>query len=470
MFSLILVLLAIGFMIFIHELGHFLAARMNGVKVEEFGIGYPPRLAGIYRQNGRWKLLQKDEKPAETVYSLNALLFGGFCKMSGEQLTPEMAEKNYKFKKEDFFGVSPLRRLQIIFFGPLFNYLSGLLILAVILFFPVNFHDFEPVIDVRSNFSRQGAEEETVFFNAGFKTGDRIISINNEKISYFNDITEKISSSVLQGTNEMITLAFRRNEKTTYSLIRRRLIADNMNLLTEGLLGIAPLTLPKVAKCLPGYPAEKAGIIPGEIIKSVNGRDVNSVAEVQEQISRLASTAVNLEIINRKGESRKTAVIPRSESGRGIIGIEFDILGSAIKRTEPGKPFPINIKEAFNEGNNFIIMNIKGFGRIFRGEIPFRKSVQGPIGIMGTMYSVAQSGFSSFMRLTAYISLILAFMNLLPIPVVDGSHIIYNIIEIISRRRVPLRVIMGIQTVGVVILLGFFLFVTFNDVSNLFRR
>ena len=447
-------LVGLGIVVFIHELGHFVVAKLVGIEVEAFSVGWGRKIASF--------------KKGKTEYRLSLLPIGGYCKMKGEDVLKKAWENNSsEVEKEpgSFFGASPLRRILVSLAGPFFNLLLSVVAIFFIWFFGYSYPSFSNRIVLASDYSVQGqATTEYPADKANLHTGDRIIAINGKKTTNFRDIQEKIATS----PDEKLTLTVESDGST-----RTVGIVPSLDKETGGgYIGIHAWIDPVVDTVLKDSGAYIGGLKSGDRILSINGKAIENTLDFRAALQgNPSSLSVTFE---RNGERKTTTIVPQYDEN-GIPGI-----GIAFKPTIYRTPH-MNIAEAFWKGieetGRTLYLTVKGLGLLVKG-VDVTQAVSGPIRITYYIGEVATQGFqegfstgiSSVASFLSFISVALAFMNLLPFPVFDGGMIVLFLIEMIRRKPVKPKTFYRYQMVGVFIIFALILFAVFGDVSFLIRQ
>ncbi len=344
--NLIYAIILFGFLIFIHEIGHFLAAKICGVRVLKFSIGFGPKLIG--------------KRIGETEYLLSAVPLGGYVKMYGEELTDEVINERYSFKHQPVY-----KKIFIVFSGPLFNIIG-----AVFLFWIVFVHGvpvLKPVIGE--------VMEKSPAYMAGLKKGDKILEIEGQKISNWFDMAQFIQ----QNPDKNLNFKIERN---------------------------------------------------GEII--------------QLQITPQGKKAKNI-----FGENIFV----------GQIGIKPDEKAVFIKKEDPFNALNKSIQKCYEIVELTYLTIVKIFQRVVSTEV-----IGGPILIFQAAGKTAEQGFVSFLSFAAIISINLGVLNLLPIPVLDGGHILFFLIEAIRRKPLSEKFIAVSQKIGIAFLVALMMLAFYNDI------
>lgn len=455
--SIIYGLLGLGFIVFIHELGHFIAAKIFGVTVESFSVGMGPIL------------LHKTIK--ETDYRLSLIPLGGYCGMKGQkdfQVALDEKLDSIKGDKDSFYGIHPVKRAVIAFAGPFFNFLFAVFAFMIISMVGYSYYTSQNKVILANEIY---PEMESVASEAGLQTGDKIIAINNKETPYFTDIYEAISVSA----NQKIDLTIERNQE-----IFDIQVTPSLNKETgAGVLGIISWTDPLIDFIEENSPAQKAGIQIGDLILKINDDSIKNTVEYNNAIEDLDKFSMTVlrdgqEIFIPEVEP-KIIQNEKNESTQKSVGIGFH--AEKIKsKTYSFFPAIIN---GFVEAGKTTALTFKSLGLLFQG-IDLTKAVSGPLRITVMLGDTAKSGFSAgfstgvvtVFNFLALISISLFIMNLLPIPILDGGLILFALIEAITKKQISPRIQYYVQFVGIAFILILFTFAMFGDISyiiNLFK-
>jgi len=337
----------LGLLIFVHELGHFLAAKLAGIRVERFSLGFPPRIVG--------------KKIGDTDYCISAIPFGGYVKMAG-MIDESLDKDGIKGEPDEFMSKPILARMAVMAAGPGMNYLLAIMI----------------------------------FIGATFITG----------------IPEPLG--------------------------------------------------PIIGSVIPEEPAAQAGLASGDRIVSLQDEMIESWDDVVRIIHANPSKEISL-TYERDGELVSTSVVPKLDeiNGVGLIGIS-----PATKIRAAG--FFEGVGSGFANAWYLSKLIVRSLGMILTGKVDIRKGLAGPIGIAKMTAESAKSGFGTLLLFTAFLSLNLGFLNILPIPVLDGGHIVFLGIEAIKRKPLSIKTRLVIQQVGMAFLLALMVFIIFNDIARFF--
>lgn len=445
----------IAILVFIHELGHFLAARWCGMQADVFAIGMGPRLFGWNKKNGFTfgKVPDDLDLNGGTDYRVAAFPIGGYVKIAGmvdESMDTEFA--NRKPEPWEFRSKSTLQKAFVISAGVIMN-----VILALIVFTGINF--FVPK-DLKLTQKIGPVPHDSQGYSAGFRTGDKILKVGDQPIVTFEDI----SRQVYQEQAEVDPLHFTIERNGTVQTID----VPQSEVPQPGtpefpLIPYADQEAIGITSVQSDKPAEEAGFEPDDIIRTIDGIPILSREQIQEYITHHKGQELTIEVERNKQLLTKK-VVPNDD---GIIGVG---LGSIYEG--PTKPETYGLGKSFTTAvsqSTGVVKNIVNLiGALFTGKAKLKDSVGGPLAIASYAKQSASQGLPSYLMLLGILSVTLAVMNILPIPALDGGHLVFIIIEGIIRREVPLKVRMAIQQAGVVLLLIFMAFVLYNDFSKVF--
>jgi len=425
-------LLGLSILVGLHELGHLLTAKLFGMRVEKFSIGFPPKIAGF-----QW---------GETEYSIGAIPLGGFVKISGmvdESMdTAQLASEPQPW---EFRAKPAWQRLIVMLGGIIVNVITGIIIFVTLVY-----------SNGETYFSRdQVIENGIVAYEygeaIGLKTGDKVLDVNGQP---YQSIGELSSGSALLSENGYYTVD-RQGEKIKVEIPKGFINSFNSE---EAFSKFIAVRIPfEVGAVDPGTGAEKMGIAAGDQIIAVNGSPITYFDEMQAALQQVKNQSVSL--VRRRGAQVDTLNVPVSADAR--IGIAVKPLLEPVRR-EYG--FMESLSRGTSRAFGAVIVNAKALGKMFTGEVS-AKNVSGPIG-MAKIYG-NQWDWVKFWSITGLISMILAFMNLLPIPALDGGHVVFLLYEMVSGRAPSDKFLEYAQKVGMVILLGLMVFAIGNDILKL---
>ncbi len=443
--------ITIGILVFIHEFGHFAAAKLSGMRADVFAIGFGRRLFGWNRKSGfSFGELPKDfDGEGHTDYRLNLLPLGGYVKIAGmvdESMDTSFADKEpqpYEFRAKPVWA-----KIFVITAGVLMN-----LLLAWIIFWGANFFQGKPITPTTTiAFVENGSAAAL----SGFESDDKILSINGKQVTNWEDLRAQIFINTL---GENLNVKLERNGKTENLLIDRKLIPEDES---KSLYLIPKGVRPGIGDVLKDSPAEKSGLKPGDVMLSLNGIPLYSAKQATELISENTGKEIQL-VIKRKDEELNISVIPGEDSKIGVtIGPVFR--GETKMQTYG---FFASFYYGWKDIEKMTALTFQLVGKVFSGNVEVGKAFGGPIKIAQIAAKSADSGISSFLYFLALLSLSLAILNIMPFPVLDGGHLVMIIIEAIIRREIPIKIKMAIQNTGFVLLLLLMAFIIYNDIISL---
>ncbi len=439
--TLLYALFLLGILIFVHELGHFLFAKLLGVKVMKFSLGFGPKVAG--------------KTFGETEYCISAFPLGGYVKMLGEEPGEELPQAE---RERAFSGQPAWKRFSIVLFGPVFNLIFAAFVFVVIFMAGV------PVLypDVGKILKKSPAE------SAGLMTGDRIMEINGHAIRSWDEV----ETGVEESKGSPLHLEVKRNGKIIgVEVTPERESVENIFGEKKEIweIGISHLLYPVVGEVIMGTPAQKAGLRKGDRILAIEDTEVKTWQDMTELIHN--SPGKTLRFTVRRDDSliklaitpeRSTITVPGSgEKEIGLIGIR-PMENTFIKRYGP---FPA-LSMGFRKTWEFSVLTAESIVKLIQKVIP-AKTIGGPIMIFEMAGQTASRGAVDFFTFMAVISINLGVLNLLPIPVLDGGHLLFLCIEVVRRRPLSEKVVMFAQKVGLALLISLMAFAFYNDILKL---
>lgn len=426
------VIVLIGVMIMIHELGHYWAARWFDVKVEAFSFGFGPRLFGFRR--------------GETDFRVSAILFGGYVKMSGEQPGDDASSD-----PRSFLAKPRWQRLIIAFAGPFMN-----VVLAVAVLTGLFMVRFPKPADSAINGTVGVVLPDSAAARAGVREGDRIVWIDGVQNPTWEDIMIKEFSSA----NRPLRVTLDRDGRDVQVTVTPKF--DERN--GVGSAGWAEEADVQVRGVQAGQAADKAGLRRDDILVSVNGHPIHSTYRLRELVKASQGKPVEVEY-ERDGRKHTATVTPARGhiEGQGetwMIGIE---MGHRVVYTQLG------LAQAFSESVRANARSASLIYQFLRNIVERRmspKSLEGPIRIAQLSGDAAREGATAFLGLMAMVSLNLAIFNLLPIPILDGGVIVMLLLEMVIRKDLSLQFKEAVIKVGFVFLMIVVMFVLYNDITK----
>ncbi|WP_347157916.1 RIP metalloprotease RseP [Pontibacter chitinilyticus] len=425
--------LGLTILVGLHELGHMLAAKWFGMRVEKYAIGFPPKIFG--------------KKFGETEYMLGMIPLGGFVKISGmvdESMDTEALKEEPK--PWEFRAKPAWQRLIVMMGGIIVNVITGIVIFAVL-----TYHYGESYLPARE--AKYGVVVNEIGKEMGFQTGDRIVAVNGKKIERFDDV---YALDALLDRNAYYTVlrdGKQVNINVPVDLMDR--LADK----EDRMLFVQPRQTFQIGEVQPASNAAKAGLQSGDYVLTINGKDAKFFDEFQHMLLENAGKQITMQV-ERDGKPIKLSAQVDKDGHLGFF--PKPLLNYATRDYTLGESIPMGAEQAFGVVSN----QIKGFGKMFRGEVDPTKSIGGPIKI-AQIYGGVFDWFK-FWTLTGLLSMVLAFMNFLPIPALDGGHVLFLTYEMVSGRKPSDNFLENAQKVGMVILLCLMGFAIFNDVFQTF--
>jgi regulator of sigma E protease len=426
-------ILSLSIMVGLHELGHMLPAKFFGMRVEKFFIGFPPKLFG--------------KKFGDTEYGIGAIPLGGFVKISG--MVDESMDKSQlaePAKPWEFRSKPAWQRLIVMVGGVTVNAILGITIFIVLTY--ISGEVFLPKSEAKYGIVAYEMAQEI-----GLKTGDKILKVNGKDYKSFNDLRNQ---DVFFSSNSYYTIE--RDGKTMDIKIPSNLI-EKMADPKKYPMFIEPIFPFDIAELMPNNPAEKAGLKKGDKIIKVDSIDIHFFHELQACLKTRQNVTINI-VALRGNDTLKMSIKTTPDGKIGFMPnslLKFDTVHYGFAQA-----CLLGTERAFS----VVIENVRGLAKIAKGEISASKSVSGPIGIAQVFGKVWDWG--RFWMLTGMISMVLAMMNLLPIPALDGGHVVFLLYEIITGRKPSDRFLEIAQYAGMTLLLSLMVFAFYNDIVRIF--
>ena len=419
---------ALGVIIVVHEAGHLLMAKAFGVRVMTFSVGFGKRLWGLQR--------------GETEYRLSAVPLGGYVRLGGE--SPEEVDPS---DPREFLNKPRWQRILVYLAGPAANVILAILVFSVVFMVGIevmSFPDMPALIG--------GVEASSSAAQAGLRRGDRILTVKGEKVESWQDVL----LGVMGSPERPVALTIRRGQQTLNATVTPKLVPRYE---VGDLAGMIPMVRPQVIEIVKGQPAETAGFRPGDEIRAVDGKPVIDSQAFVDAISPRAGQQIGVQVL-RDGRPLTLTVVPRNDNGSGRIGVKIGF----YQRFGPSR--------AFVEGARYSVQTVEQIfqilGKIFTRQLSAKGALAGPIEIAKQSGEAARIGFKYLLQLMGFISISIAVMNLMPIPILDGGQIFILMVEGVIRRDLSLRLKEIISQVGfVMILLLMFVVIYFDVMKNL---
>jgi regulator of sigma E protease len=437
----------IGLLILIHELGHFLVARWTGVGVERFSIGFGPVLL-------RWR-------GAETEYCLSAIPMGGYVKMVGEE-SPLEGGGTTGWDPARAFAAKPLwSRFLIVFAGPAMNLVLAAVIFAIMLLAlgrPVH-----PALIGRVVADGPGAA-------AGLQTGDRVTAFDGRPVAYWEEFGRAVQAASARPVEVEVERAGTRRTVTVTP--RRTTVPDLFGEpRTTWDLGVGPLETPHVTTVTPGSPAERAGLRAGDTVRAVGGQPTYTPEELTQAIKKRPGERFPLTVV-RDGRELELTVTANRVVERGPGGAETEVgrIGIGIDSEAAVSYVRSGPLEAVGEGVvqtwKMTALTVTGLWKLVTRRID-SSNIGGPLQIATEAGRQARQGLGALAIFTAIISINLGVLNLLPVPMLDGGHLFFFVIEAVLGRPLSLRKREVAQQLGFVLLVLLMVYALYNDLMRI---
>jgi regulator of sigma E protease len=418
---------ALGVIIVVHEAGHLMVAKAFGVRVLTFSVGFGKRIWAFRR--------------GETEYRLSAIPLGGYVRLGGEN--PDEVSDDPR----EFLNKPRWQRILVYLAGPAMNVILAIVLFAALFMVGIevmNLPDAPPLIG--------GVEPNSSAAQAGLQRGDLILAVKGEPVDDWQDV-----GLALMGSPETaVPLTVRRDGQTVQaSVTPRRVPKYDMG----DFAGLLPSLRPQIIQVMPGQPAEAAGFRPGDEVRAVDGRPVMDSQAFVDAIAKRPGQRTEVQVV-RDGRPLTLAVTPRDQGGAGKIGVQIGF----YQRYGPARAFVESVRYNIQTVRD----TFKILGKIFTRELSPKGALAGPIEIAAQSGAAARNGFKYLLHLMGFISISIAIMNLMPIPILDGGQIFILMVEGVIRRDLSLRLKEIISQVGfVMILLLMFVVIWFDLVKIL---
>jgi regulator of sigma E protease len=433
--SILAFVFVLGILIFVHELGHFLMARRIGVRVLTFSLGFGPKLLRVRR--------------GDTEYCVSAIPLGGYVKMAGEN-----PEETRTGAADEFLSKTKWQRFQVLVMGPLMNLALAIVVMAIVLYqgAPVPKFEQEPVVVGSFSMNREGKVDSPAAA-AGVQPGDRIISVNGEPVENW----AAFSMAVVTKANRTVLLGIDRGGRALTVEATPRGIGK----FEAGDLGVIPVVNPEVTALLDNSPAKQAGLQIGDVILGINGQRRVPYDRVLETIRSSEGKPIQFEIA-RQGQTFTVSITPKKIDD--LVRTGATLSPYELRRIEPGplKAVQLSLKQNW-DWTHLIVKTLVG---LFTRETNV-KQLMGPVAIAQVSGTAAEAGWLELFGLMAMISLNLGLLNLMPIPVLDGGHILILALEGLSRKDFSTKVKEKMLIAGFVLLVTLMVTVLYNDLTRI---
>jgi regulator of sigma E protease len=427
----------LGVLVFVHELGHFLAAKRVGIRVLKFQLGFNPTVLSFRR--------------GDTEYSIGALPLGGYVKMAGEN--PEDVERdehgNVVTHPDEFMSKTKWERFQVLIMGPVMNLLLAVVLAAIVLYQGVEKLSFEdqPVV--------VGAVTEgSPAAKADILPGDRIVSVAGRGV----DTWDQFEMAVGSKANREVSIGLLRNGLEQARKVTPAVVGKSR--FEFGDIGVLPNVHPRLRSVTPNDPGDRAGLKAEDVIVAVDGRPVTFHWQLREAIAKHPEQPMRVSIL-RDGVAKDLSVTPDKHGSVGWLGV-LPVDDTISFKPGFGQAITLSVEKNI-EMARLIFQTLAGL--VTRETSP--KQLMGPIAIAQLSGESAQLGWIALITLMASISLNLGLLNLMPIPVLDGGHIFIMALEGLARRDFSQAVKEKMLMAGFAVILMLMVTVIYNDLTRI---
>lgn len=449
--STIYFIITIGILVFIHELGHFLAARMCNMRTDAFAIGFGKRLFGWNQITGfNFGDLEKDvDLKGHTDYKICLLPLGGYVKIAGmvdESFDTEFANKEpepFEFRAKPTY-----QKLFVITAGVLMN-----LLLAVAIYWGVNYFQGKQVMET----TKIGiVADSSLAYQSGFRSYDEVNSINGTDV---NDWEGLLTTLLIENMGNDVDVNVERNGEEFIFTAPKKLLSKAAQQPRFFPIGETKTVISDVMK---NSPAEDAGIKAEDIVVELNNKQIFASGDLIEIVSSNKNTDLPIKLI-RGEDTMSTIVNPGME---GKIGVAIgDAYTGKVSFQEYG--LGESLSRGISNVSTYTALTLRMFGSIIKGDVAFEDNIGGPVKIAKFAAQSAEAGITPFLLFLAMLSLSLAIINIMPFPVLDGGHFVIILIEGIIGKELPIKAKLAIQNVGFVILMALMVFIVYTDITSL---
>lgn len=416
---------ALGVIIVVHEAGHLLVAKAFGVRVLTFSVGFGRRIWGFRR--------------GETEYQVSAVPLGGYVRLGGEH------QEEAKGDPRDFLSKPRWQRVLVYLAGPAMNVALAVVLFAALFMVGIpatNFPDMPPILG--------GVAEGSPAAQAGLRRGDRIAAIDGEPMENWQEALMALITS----PGRPLRLTMERDGRTYQATV-----TPTRDPRTErgDAAGILPALRPQIIEVVAGTPAAAAGFQAGDEIRRVDGSVIIDDKEFVSYIEKRAARSVRVEVV-RDGRPMVLSVVPRDDGGVGRIGVKIGF----YQRYGPARA----VVESFRYNVQIVRDTFAILGKIFTRQMSAKGALAGPLEIAAQSGEAARRSFKDLLHLMGFISISIAIMNLMPIPILDGGQIFILTVEEVIRRDLSLRFKEVISQVGFVMILLLMVMVIWFDAQK----
>ena len=421
----------LGVLVFVHELGHFLAAKRVGIRVLKFQLGFNPTIFSVQR--------------GETEYSIGALPLGGYVKMAGDN-----PDEGVTGAPDEFLSKSKWERFQVLIMGPVMNLALAVVLTAGVLYVGAERFAYEDQPVVVGTVTKDSPADR-----AGFKPGDRVISISDKEVKTWEDFYLAVGTH----PNKELSIRFERDGVQQSRLVTPE-PSTKQSRFEIGDVGLQPNAHPHIRLVRSGEAAERAGLKTNDVVVAINGETITFSGDLRNAIVKHPEEQISMSIL-RDGSPMTVLATPGKRDGGGFLGID---IGDETVSIKPGLFGAVRMSVERNvEYSGLIFQTI--WGLLTRETSP--KQLMGPVAMAQLSGESAQLGVVALFALMAQISLNLGLLNLLPIPILDGGHIFIMALEGLVRRDFSIRLKERMLMAGFVVLVTLMVTVIYNDLTRI---
>ena len=418
----------LGVLVFVHEMGHFLVAKKCGMKVEQFSLGYPPKAFGV--------------RYGETEYLVSWLPLGGYVKVAGMS---DFGKDNPEGQPWEFQSKPRWMQASVMAAGPAMNVILAFILILMI---RVAYGEYAYLNSTMLG----GVTESSALYEAGIRSRDEVRQVNGQTVTNWAGVIEELAGSLGQRTDILV-------EREGGQIVKSVMLDADITK-----LGVVPPLKPRVGQVVPGHPAENIGLQGGDLITAVNGQSVVTWWEMSQIIQTRPGEEVTITWV-REGDGNEelsAVVTPRANE---VNGETVGRIGISQLRARVPVQFGSAVSRSGVELWNFTSSIFQFLQRLVSGQ-GSSNELAGPVAIAQMAGQSAKNGFESLFTFMALLSMNLAVLNLLPIPMLDGGHLFIMGIEAITRRNLSVKQKEVLQQIGFVFLLALMIYVTANDIGR----
>ncbi|MCY4228334.1 MAG: RIP metalloprotease RseP [Gammaproteobacteria bacterium] len=434
--------LAIVILVGVHEFGHFWVARKCGVKVLKFSIGFGKPILTWHRKND------------PTEYSIGMIPLGGYVKMLDEREGPIPEHE----RELEFNSKSLTARSLIVFAGPAFNFLFA--IIAIWLALMIGNRDYPPVVGQ--------IVEQSMAEQAGFQLGDRLVEVDGRPVKAWRQHQLYLMNRAMQGRKTEFLIETTANDvkeiEVDFGMLDQQRLAG---LPITSIMGIGPPPPPpRIVDPVAGMPAERAGLISGDVVTALDGQEIDDWVDLASTIAERPGEQILLTVMRDDSEF-EVAVIPdiidANGASQGRIGIYRPEPEDMVFRLGPVESMWQSVEQSYL----LTVVTLKSIGRMITAQMS-AENLSGPITIARVAGRTAENGVTEFLSFLALISISLGLLNLLPIPVLDGGHLMYFLYEGITGKKPSEEAMLFGQKIGISAIVFLTILAFYNDIMRLF--